>query len=64
MTLYPCTGVETGSQDSLNLVYHSSDTRRFLGLSRPTGRDRAHVKSAHFWSSQEICISAISSDLW
>ena len=36
MSLYPWTGAGTGSQATLNLVYHSSDTRRFLGLNRPT----------------------------
>lgn len=62
MTLYPCTGADTGSQDSLNLVYHSSDTRRFLGLSRPAGGERAQVSSPDHRDlrrSQEI-----SGDLW
>lgn len=40
MILYPCTGADTGSQDTLNRVYHSSDTRRFLGLNRPTAAEK------------------------
>lgn len=34
--LYPSTGADTGSQATRKRVYHSSDTRRFLGLSRAT----------------------------
>lgn len=64
MTLYPCTGAETGSQDSLNRVYHSSDTLRFLGLNRPTGRERAQVRSPDLRNLMiSVVILWISGDL-
>lgn len=34
--LYPSTGADTGFQATRKRVYHSSDTRRFLGFSRAT----------------------------
>lgn len=40
VSLYPWTGAATGSQATLNLVYHSSEIRRFLGLKRPTVTER------------------------
>lgn len=36
MSLYPVTAEGAGSQDTLKRVYHSSETRRFLGPSIPT----------------------------
>ncbi|TNN83037.1 hypothetical protein EYF80_006644 [Liparis tanakae] len=50
MSLYPVTLEGAGSQDTLKRVYHSSETRRFLGPSIPTvgnktGQHRRHSGS-------------------
>lgn len=54
VSLYPWTGAATGSQATLNLVYHSSEIRRFLGLNRPTVRERRNGST-----TTTICLSSL-----
>lgn len=54
MTLYPIVGDGGTSQLILKRLYHSSETRRFLGAKRGTEKQRGREKTDYMYASKVL----------
>lgn len=63
MTLYPIVGDGGTSQLILKRLYHSSETRRFLGAKRGTEKQRGTRKDRllyYYYSIIIICMQSVN----